>query len=107
MTALRYLIAPVRVLVLLLHVIDGIAISGLVVPLIDQRQRKRTIGTWSRVLLRICGSRLVVTGRPLDPDLARYGTTPGAQGRMFLCNHISWIDVFALLGAMPVRFVAK
>src|SRR5262249_30206297 len=94
-------------LILLLHIVDGIAISGLLFPALRQRQRNRIIGAWSRGLLRICGMRLLVTGRPLEPELARYGISPRAQGRMLLSNHISWIDVFAMLGALPSRFVAK
>jgi len=104
---MRYVLAPLRALVLLLHIVDGIVISGLVFPALDQRRRNRIIGAWSRGLLRICGARLVVAGVALDPGLARYGVVPGARGRLLLANHISWIDVFAVLGTLPSRFVAK
>jgi 1-acyl-sn-glycerol-3-phosphate acyltransferase len=104
---MRLLLAPLRALLLLLHIFDGIAISGLIFPALDQCRRNRIIGAWSRGLVRICGARIRVTGVPLDPQLARDGVLPGSRGRLMLCNHISWIDVFALLGAMPSRFVAK
>ncbi|HTT14045.1 MAG TPA: lysophospholipid acyltransferase family protein [Burkholderiaceae bacterium] len=104
---MRYVLAPLRALILLLHILDGIVISGLLFPTLDQRRRNRIIGAWSRGLVRICGMRLVVTGRPLDPRLAREGVVPGSLGRLVLANHISWIDVFALLGTLPSRFVAK
>jgi 1-acyl-sn-glycerol-3-phosphate acyltransferase len=104
---MRTLVAPLRVFLLLLHILDGIAISGLIFPALDQRRRNRIIGAWSRGLVRICGARLKVTGVELAPQLARDGVVPGTQGRLVLCNHISWIDVFALLGASPSRFVAK
>jgi len=104
---MRYIVAPLRALILLLHIVEGIAISGLLFPALDQRNRNRIIGAWSRGLLRICGMRLLVAGNPLDAELARQGVTPCAKGRMLLVNHISWIDVFALLGALPSRFVAK
>jgi 1-acyl-sn-glycerol-3-phosphate acyltransferase len=104
---MRHVLAPVRALILLLHILDGLAISGLIFPWLDQRRRNRITGAWSRGLLRICGTRLVVSGTTLDPQLARYGVQPGTSGRLLLANHISWIDVFALLGAMPSRFVAK
>jgi 1-acyl-sn-glycerol-3-phosphate acyltransferase len=104
---MRYVLAPLRALILLLHIVDGIIISGLLFPPLDQAKRNRIIGAWSRGLLRICGMRLVVTGRPLDPRLARGGVVPGTLGRLILANHISWIDVFALLGTLPSRFVAK
>lgn len=104
---MRYVIAPLRVLLLLLHILDGIVISGAWFPLLDQPARNRIIGAWSRGLLRICGARLAVTGVALDPQLARDGILRGTRGRMLLSNHISWIDVFALLGTLPSRFVAK
>jgi len=104
---MRYVVAPLRALVLLLHILEGIAISALVFPALDQRKRNRIIGAWSRGLLRICGARLAVTGVRLDPGLVRYGVLPGSRGRLLLANHISWIDVFALLGTLPSRFVAK
>src|SRR5882757_9831592 len=104
---MRHLFAPLRVLLLLLHVLDGIAISALLFPALDQRKRNRIIGAWSQILLRICGMRLVVAGCPLEAEVARYGVVAGSGGRMLLSNHISWIDVFALLSALPARFVAK
>src|SRR5256885_5991843 len=104
---MRNVVAPLRMLILLLHIIDGIVISGLLFPLLDQPKRNRIIGAWSRGLLRICAMRLIVTGSPLDPQLARNGVLAGTPGRLILANHISWIDVFALLGTFPSRFVAK
>ena len=104
---MRYIVAPLRALILLLHIVEGIVISGVLFPALDQRKRNRIIGAWSRGLLRICGTRLLVTGCALAPDLAREGIKQDSQGRMLLVNHISWIDVFALLAALPSRFVAK
>jgi 1-acyl-sn-glycerol-3-phosphate acyltransferase len=104
---MRYLVAPLRALLLLLHIFDGLAISGLVFPVLAPRSRNRIIGAWSRGLLRICGTRLVVRGADLDPRLARDDVVPDRPGRLVLANHISWIDVFALLGTLPARFVAK
>lgn len=107
MRLVRYLLAPVRVLLLLLHVLDGIAISGLVFPWISQPRRNRIVRAWSRVLLWLSGARLQVTGVPLDASLAREGILPERAGRLLLANHVSWIDVFAILATLPGRFVAK
>jgi 1-acyl-sn-glycerol-3-phosphate acyltransferase len=104
---MRYAFAPLRVLLLLLHVLDGLLITGLAFPALAQPKRNRIIRAWSRGLLRICGMRLVVTGCALDPRLARDGVLAGARGRLVLANHVSWIDVFALLATLPSRFVAK
>src|SRR5262252_1755260 len=105
--AMRFVVAPLRAVILLLHILDGIVISGLLFPALTQTRRNRIIGAWSRGLLRICGMRVVVAGRAFDPRLAREGVVPGTTGRLVLANHISWIDVFALLGTLPSRFVAK
>ena len=104
---MRFVVAPLRAVILLLHILDGIVISGLLFPPLSQKRRNRIIGAWSRGLLRVCGMRLVVAGRAFDPRLAREGAVPGTLGRLVLSNHISWIDVFALLGTLPSRFVAK
>jgi 1-acyl-sn-glycerol-3-phosphate acyltransferase len=104
---MRYFFAPLRAVALLLHILAGIAISGFVFPPLAQPARNRIIGAWSRGLVRICGARLRTSGAVPDAQFARVGIRPGAPGRLVLCNHISWIDVFALLGALPSRFVAK
>src|SRR5215470_17542433 len=90
--AMRLVVAPLRAVLLLLHILDGIMISGLLFPPLTQKRRNRIIGAWSRGLLRICGMRLVVAGCALDPLLARQGVVPGTMGRLVLANHISWID---------------
>lgn len=104
---MRALIAPLRILALLAHVLIGLAIALAIFPWQAQRRRNPTIRAWSRVLLAICGMRLRVAGVVLDPQLARSGAIDWAPGRLLLANHISWIDVFAILATLPSRFVAK
>jgi len=101
------LIAPLRIVVLLAHVLVGLAIALLIFPWQSQRRRNPTIRIWSRALLAICGARLRVTGFAIEPKLARSGVADWTQGRLLLSNHISWIDVFAILATLPSRFVAK
>lgn len=104
---MRVLIAPLRVVVLLAHLLVGLAIGLLIFPWQSQRRRNPTIKAWARVLLTICGAHLHVTGNAIDPQLARSGVADWTPGRLLLSNHISWIDVFAILSALPGRFVAK
>lgn len=104
---MRTLLAPLRMLLLLAHVLAGIVVAAAVFPWQSQAGRNRIIRAWSRLLLAICGARLRVTGRPLPPAIARTGIEPGSRGRMLLANHISWIDPFALNASAPSRFVAK
>jgi 1-acyl-sn-glycerol-3-phosphate acyltransferase len=92
---------------LLLHVLIGLAIALLLFPWQSQQRRNPTIRIWSRVLLSICGARLRVSGVALDAQLARSGVADWTPGRLLLSNHISWIDVFAILATLPSRFVAK
>lgn len=103
---MRALIAPLRIALLLAHILLGLAIALAIFPWLAQRRRNPTIRVWSRVLLAICGARLRVAGMALDPPPAR-GAADWAPGRLLVANHVSWIDVFAILAAAPSRFVAK
>jgi 1-acyl-sn-glycerol-3-phosphate acyltransferase len=104
---MRTLLAPLRIGLLLVHVLVGLAIAASIFPWLAQSGRNRIIRGWSRLLLIICGARLRVTGLPLPPTIARTGIEPGSRGRMLLANHVSWIDPFALNASVPSRFVAK
>ena len=105
---MRYLIAPLRAVLLLPHILIGIGIAFIAFPLSrTQATRNRINHWWSSWVLRLCGVRLRVSGQPLSDELASTGITPGSNGRLLLSNHISWIDIFAINAAMPCRFVAK
>jgi 1-acyl-sn-glycerol-3-phosphate acyltransferase len=104
---MRTLLAPLRIALLLLHVLAGIAIAASAFPWLAQTSRNRIIRAWSRLLLWLCGARLHVAGVLLAPALAQSGVEPDGRGRMLLANHVSWIDIFALNASLPSRFVAK
>jgi len=104
---MRTLLAPLRIVLLLAHLLAGIVITLVVFPLRSQSGRNRIIRGWSRLLLMICGARLRLAGLSLPPSIARTGIEPGSLGRMLLANHVSWIDVFAIHAALPSCFVAK
>ncbi len=101
------LLALLRIALLLLHVVVGVAIAASVFPWLAQGRRNRIIRRWSHWLLTLCGTRLRVTGLPLSPELAQSGVETLSSGRLVLANHISWLDIFALNASMPSRFVAK
>ena len=44
---------------------------------------------------RICGARVTLEGRPLDPH------------SLVIANHSSWLDILVLAGATRTRFVSK
>ena len=101
-----FVLGPPRLLAVLLLLAAGLLIATLVFPWLEQPRRNRLIGAWSRALVAVCGLRVAVVGR-LPDELARTGMLAGRPGRLLLANHVSWIDVFALNAALPVRFVAK
>ena len=57
--------------------------------------RRRIFLTWSRVMLRILGIRLEVSG-PAPPAAC-----------LLVCNHLSYTDILAIAAQVPARFVAK
>lgn len=104
---MRYLLAPLRVLLLLAHIVEGLFIAGLFYRFMSLATRNRILRLWSRVLLVICGMRLRVAGHVPAAELAATGISATPPGVLQLANHISWIDVYALNAALPSRFVAK
>src|SRR5690606_7496718 len=80
------------------HLARGVATAGLVLPLVGARRRERLIADWAGGVLSIFRLRPVVRG-PL-PSAA-------SAGMLLVANHISWLDIFAILALVPARFVAK
>lgn len=104
---MRRVLAPLRIVALLAHIVAGLLITTLGFPWLALPARNRIVRGWSRVLLAICGVKLRASGRALGEALAHTGIERSSAGRLILANHISWIDVFAILACVPGRFVAK
>ena len=105
---MRYLLVPLRAVLLVLHILIGIGIAFVAFPLSrTQARRNRINHWWSQWVLRLCGVRLRFSGQSLGDELSDTGIQAGRIGRMLLSNHISWIDIFAINAVMPCRFVAK
>jgi 1-acyl-sn-glycerol-3-phosphate acyltransferase len=79
----------------ILHLLQGMATCAFVFPLAGPAMRERRIRNWSHRLLAICGVRLVVKGALSDSPA------------LIVCNHVSWLDIFAVNACRPCRFVAK
>jgi 1-acyl-sn-glycerol-3-phosphate acyltransferase len=73
---------------------------ALVLVLPRGRTVDRATRVWSRVVLALAGCRLRVEG---------LGSLPTHGAALLVCNHTSYLDVVALLAAIPIefRFVAK
>ncbi len=96
--ALLYLLAPVVLIVLLLHVLVGLAIALVIFPPLSLELRNRIIQIWSRMVLRIVGVRLIT---PKD------AAASSRRGCIAAANHISWLDILVLNAIAPRRFIAK
>jgi len=87
-----------RLLLLMLHILLGMALAAVLFsPRLALVKRWRTpiVQMWSQQLCRLCRLQLKCSG-VIAP-------TP----TLFVANHISWLDIFALLATFPVTFVAK
>ncbi len=82
---------------LLLHVISGLVQSA-IYPHLSQPAQKRMAQNWSAGLLAILCVKLRYSGVP---------PPAGVQRVMLAANHVSWLDVYALIAVCPARFVAK
>lgn len=61
-------------------------------------RRERLVSNWSAHILRILNVKLIVSGTVPTVE------TPAA---LFVSNHISWLDIWAINTVRTVRFVAK
>ena len=69
---------------------------ALVLPLGGDRVRRALTRRWSLLLMAFCGVRVTISG------------LPRAVGSvLWVANHVSWLDIFALNSVRPTIFVAK
>ncbi len=83
---------------MLLHAVVGALLLRLVFPRIAATRRRRIVGWWSAKVMRIVGVETRIEGEP---------PAATAVGAMIASNHVSWIDIFAISGVRPTRFIAK
>jgi 1-acyl-sn-glycerol-3-phosphate acyltransferase len=59
---------------------------------------ERAMRNWASAIVKAAGVRVVLHGRENIPE----------GGAVFICNHVSWFDVFAIASQLPrCTFVAK
>jgi 1-acyl-sn-glycerol-3-phosphate acyltransferase len=85
-----------RLMSLLAHLVRGVAMLRWRFPRLTVLQRQARVQAWAAEVLEILGVELRVEGKfPAQPALV-------------VANHVSWIDIAALLAVLPqARFVAK
>ncbi len=85
-----------RLCLLLPLIAVGLISVGVVYPFASQARREWMNRIWSRVLLRVCGLSVSVSG-----DALMTGPV------LFVANHVSWIDIFVMNAVRPTAFIAK
>ena len=78
------------------HVLGGVVQGGLLFRRLSKPQREMQIRQWARTMLKRFRVELRIAGAP-----AQVGPM------LVVANHISWVDILALLAVCPCRFVAK
>lgn len=80
------------------HLLCGSVIAVLILPHLADAPRERRIQAWCAQLLRIFNVHMKVSG-----DIPHSDT----RNVLFVANHISWIDIWALKASCPMQLVAK
>ena len=77
-------------------VLTGLVTLLLISPVVGQKARLEIKRRWSGVLLRLCGVGVSHSGKPLE------------QGPvLWVINHVSWLDIFAITHVRAAVFIAK
>jgi 1-acyl-sn-glycerol-3-phosphate acyltransferase len=82
---------------LCIHLLEGVATTAFLFPLLKPRTQRILVRLWSRRLLRM-----------LNIDMRLQGALVMSGGNVLLvANHVSWLDIFVLNAIHPARFIAK
>lgn len=81
------------------HIARGLLTLAFVFPRAGQARRDRLLRAWARKVLAIFAFRHVVDAPP--------GFDAQAPGRLYIGNHVSWMDIYAIQAVTAARFVAK
>ncbi|WP_431915534.1 lysophospholipid acyltransferase family protein [Micromonospora wenchangensis] len=91
-------VSPVRQVARLVGVL-GMLLAGaglaVLLPVVPAARRAAVLRVWARRTAGVLGVRLVVRGRP------------PRRPALLVANHVSWLDVFAVLAVAPARLLAK
>lgn len=86
---------------LVIHVLVGLLIASIVWPLSSSSFKRRSEQWFASRLLKIVGVRLQV-------EYACESSKPvTGVGKLYLSNHVSWLDIFAFNSNSPITFIAK
>ncbi|HEY7225563.1 MAG TPA: lysophospholipid acyltransferase family protein [Micromonosporaceae bacterium] len=94
-----------RVLALVTVLGAGIGVA-VVVPFLRPGGRDRAVRAWFRAVVAATGVRLTVTGATSAESRGRWAFSGGGPA-LVASNHLSWLDIPALLAVQPMRVLAK
>lgn len=89
-----------RVSRIVAHILLGLTIAAIVLPLSRKSLKLRIIQWWCRSLLAAFNLRVNSHGHIPSQNTQIKAT-------MFVANHISWSDIHAINSIIPLRFIAK
>lgn len=104
---MRSLIGCCRLVKLGWFVVCCLAIVFCVLSHVGPEKKGRIIRTWSGKLPRWLGIPVYLKGDVGCPEALDTGVTPGAMGRLFVSNHMTFIDPVVIDSVLPSGFVAK
>ena len=96
-TPFLLILASLRLTRLTVHIFGAFALAS-VYPTLSPSAQRRVMRWWSIGLLNLLNVRHVTSGQP---------ALAGDAACLFVANHISWLDIFAVNVTTPARFVAK
>lgn len=85
------------------HIVRGFATLAFLFPGASPERRDALVRAWSHHVLRIFALSISVT-KPRGFDQMH---SPEGKRRLFVGNHISWLDIWAVQSVTGCRFVAK
>jgi 1-acyl-sn-glycerol-3-phosphate acyltransferase len=91
-----------RIVGLVLVLLAGIAVAA-AVPLLGATGRARATRGWFRAVVWASGVRLVADQSTLSAPARRLA----GRGTLVASNHVSWLDIPAVLAVEPMRVLAK
>jgi 1-acyl-sn-glycerol-3-phosphate acyltransferase len=80
----------------MLHLVAGLLLAACLAPFCAPSRKKKIIQWWCKKVLGILNIEVKVSG-----------DSPNKSATLFVSNHISWVDVFALMSIVPLIFIGK
>jgi 1-acyl-sn-glycerol-3-phosphate acyltransferase len=94
-----FLVRAWRLWRMTIHVVRGLLTLAFVFPRTDGPGRDKRVRRWGGHVLKIFAVGQVVVKPP--------GFDVAARKRLYIGNHVSWLDIYALQAVTAARFVAK